>query len=508
MSLTKEIIELIHKGEYDTCITDFKIECSQNKSKLYAVLEYFVTPDNMDFINELCEGYDLSRIVITILISNSTLYPFLENLFRTNIITLNIFESISGCVYNEIMDKSNMQLLDMIITYMPSSNNLKYIFYGALEDNNIYILDTLFERNYDIKLEFDKKMTHRKQNPVMEDYEQELKFITFMHLVKYGVDVFSYVDVMSMVFYYKNDIDGLKFCLENNSDTKYILDNLYYCPNIVITQCLLDYGVEINRLKFEQIKSIIGNWDDDLQLIIYLVENGLNIWDYMNNILIYIIECGHNIILEYFISLDVDINFRNGELLFVAYQKGSIECLKMLLKNNINIGSDNYISKFIALELSKYSSYHNWIAIVKILLDHGIIIDDPYNIFCWYVSNIQKCGFDLELLTLILNCGIDLDNKMHSSPVLSFKKFYILEIIVSLGELELFNLCLKYGADPFINDHSPLKLAIKSNKTAIVKILLDLGSIVDINLTYEVEQEIIDLLDTYHIAHNLKKLIK
>lgn len=506
MSLTKDIIELINKGEYDTIITDFKIEYAKNKSKLSAILEYFVTLDNMDFINELFIGYGISRMVTTILISNYTLYPFLENLFQTNIITSNTFESIN--VYNEIMGKSNIQLLDMIITYMPSSNNLKYIFYYALADNNLYILDILFERNYDIKLEFDKKMIFRKQNPVMEDYEQELKFITFMHLVQYGVDIFSYVDIMSMVFYYKNAMDGLKFCLENNSDTKYILDNLYYCPNIAITQCLLDYGVKINGLKFEQIKSIIGNWDGDLQLIIYLVDNGLNIWDYMNDILIYIIECGYNIILKYFISLGADINFANGELLFVAYRKGSIECLKILLKNNINIGSDNYISKFIALELTGYTIYHNWVAMVKILLGYGIIIDGPYNLFCWYVSNIQKCRFDLELFTLILNCGIDLDNKMYSSPVLSFKKFCILEIIVALDELELFNLCLKYGADPFINDHSPLKLAIKLNKTTIVKILLDLGSIVDINLTYEVEQEIIDLLDTYHIVHNLKKLIK
>jgi hypothetical protein len=149
--------------------------------------------------------------------------------------------------------------------------------------------------------------------------------------------------------------------------------------------------------------------------------------------------------------------------------------------------------------------------ITKLLIKNGAVPNDPMYTFCLYIIRIRSRTFDVELFTYFLNTGINpngkFDLKIKDKYVYEDNIEYILDAIVYVHKINLFKLCLEYGADPYINNHSPLKLAIKMNRLEMIKILLELGSTVDPNIDYHVDVATIDLLDQYQINHKLKKLI-
>ena len=110
---------------------------------------------------------------------------------------------------------------------------------------------------------------------------------------------------------------------------------------------------------------------------------------------------------------------------------------------------------------------------------------------------------------------IDLDSKFDltcKKNMLDGKDIniqYILEAVVYIGSVELLQLCLKYGANPHINNHGPLHMALRCNNLDMIKLLLDPESVIDPNFECNVTTEIIDLLGQYQItSHKLKKIDK
>jgi ankyrin repeat protein len=244
----------------------------------------------------------------------------------------------------------------------------------------------------------------------------------------------------------------------------------------------------------------------------HLIENGLDVSNYIYDLTERSISYSTHA-AKYFINMGISVDELN-KLLPIACNYGNIASVNLLLESGADAHYDNnYILDF--MHVNSHWGYYNtdkWYTIVKILIKRGAISNNPLYTFCLYIANIYDCVFDEELFTYFLDGLINPDDKLDPNIKCTFKfdddVTYILDAVVYLGSNQLFNLCLKYGADPFINNHMPLQLAIKYDNLVVIKILLDLGSVVDHELTYMVDVATINLLNQYSIPHKLQKKLK
>lgn len=169
------------------------------------------------------------------------------------------------------------------------------------------------------------------------------------------------------------------------------------------------------------------------------------------------------------------------------------------MKYGIDINIDNgSILLFMDYDQIAHCN-HMWFTIAKLLIRSGVIITDPIRIFCSYVKKLDELKYDEELFTLLLDVGIDF-NIIHDSK-------YILEWIVWRNSIELLKLCIKCGADPYINNMSLLKIAISHGQIDLTKYLLELGLVIDSDFECGViSLNIINLLDEFKINHNLSRV--
>jgi hypothetical protein len=98
--------------------------------------------------------------------------------------------------------------------------------------------------------------------------------------------------------------------------------------------------------------------------------------------------------------------------------------------------------------------------------------------------------------------GSDLNGEIDSrceNNILGEK--YILEVVI-IRCPHLFNLFITHGANPFINSHGPLKIAIMYSKTDIMLSLLELGSELDPEFEYKVRKDVIDCIEKFGITNH------
>lgn len=370
------------------------------------------------------------------------------------------------------------------------------IFRTAIEMNDLKTLDILHELQFDIKNEFDNIVR----------CSCRIKFDSFIYLEKFGVDILFHLNKVAISLCYLKDINGLRSCLEYGADVNLILSKTNFGVNIDEINCLLEYGVDLNGLGATHIESIIkAGGNNSLSVIKHLVENGLDLSKYLNyleDLLLCIIYNDYHLLMEYLIQLRSDID--NDNILYITSKFGAIKCVKVLLKNgaNIHINNDSIIN-FIESNTDSYNFY-NWskiAKIAKILIKYGAVINNATHTFCLYLQRSFTCKFDEELFIYFLDCGIDFNCRFEVEN--KYQIEYILDAVVYYGSFELLVLCLKYGADPHINNNSPLKIAINQYKLKSVKLLLDIGCTFDPEFECETTDDIGDLLDQLCIVHKL-----
>lgn len=507
MSSTAEIIDLFHNGEYNTIMDNLKIIICGNLDPRYKILIYAIKVNNIDLIIELFAVENLSSRSIIDIMSKPELYPTLEFLLESNRNNLcaTIHKILKSDAINNIRRNMNLALLNMIYTYLHSDYIMERICDTALNTNQLEILDELFKLNYDIKLAIDAIMVFRKNNPSIIVCEPKISFDTYIYLEKYGVDCASYINIIGIIFYHANDINGLAYCLENDLGANYVLGQTRSSISIDSITCLLKYGADLNTLNLENICSIISTCDVNFTVIKYLVDNGLVLNKYFDELLIYTVTHKCPSIMKYLIDLGADINIEDGLILYYACRRGSIECVDFLLELGVNVCTGSALL-FVGYYTghSRDMGYNNWFPIAKKLLKCGATINDSMYIFCLYISRIATCVYDAELFTYFLdNLVINLNDKFDSNIKIKSGCFpdikYILDAVAYFGPPELLKLCLAYGADPYINNHSPLEIAIYARDIEIVKILLESGSIVDSYLAEDTSDEMSKFLDMYGI---------
>lgn len=507
MSSTAEIIDLFHKGEYDTIMDSLNIKICGTLSRRYKILIYAIKVNNIDLITELFVPENISDRAIVDIMAKPELYLTLEFLLESNRNKLCDFirKMLKSDTLQIIIKYMDVKLLNIITTYLHSDYIMERICDGALNNNQFEILDELFKLGHDIKSAMGAIMVFRKNNPGLITCGPKVSFDTYIYLEKYGVDCVSYINIIGIIFYHANDINGLAYCLENGLDPNYVLGQTRSSISIDTINCLLKYGADLNTLNSENICSIISTRDVNFTVIKYLVDNGLILNNYFDELLMYTVTYKCPSIMKYLIDLGADINKEDGVILYYACRRGLIECVDLLLELGVNVCTRSALL-FVGYYNghSRDMGYGNWFPIANKLLKYGATINDSMYIFCLYISRIGTCAYDSELFTYFLdnlvidlNGGFDSNIKIKSGCCPNIK--YILDAVVYFGPPELLKLCLAYGADPYINNHSPLKTAIYARDIEIVKILLELGSTVDSYFACDTSDEMSKLLDTYNI---------
>lgn len=506
MLSTAEIIDLFHNGEYSAIMDNLKIIICGTLAPRYKILIYAIKVDNIELITELFTVENLSDRAIIDIMAKPELYPTLEFLLELNRnnLCVTVCKILRSDAQYSVKRNMNVKLLNIINTYLYSDYIMERICDGALNTHQLEILDELFRLGHDIKSAIGAIMVFRKNNPSLIVCEPKISFDTYIYLEKYGVDCVSYIDIIGIIFYHAGDIKGLEYCLENGLDPNYVLGQIRSTSvSVNNITCLLKYGADLNILNLEHICSIISTCDINLNIIKYLVENGLELNKYFDQLLVYTVTHKCYLTMAYLIDLGANINIEDGLILYHACRLGSVECVNRILDLGTNMYTGNLL--FVGYAPLTYTLQNgNWFEIAKKLLRHGAQINDPMYIFCLYTSRLAGCAYDSELFTYFLdNLIIDLNGKFD----VNIKKKsgcnpdikYILDAVVWFGPPAFLKLCLAYGADPYINNHSPLRIAIYERNLEAVTILLELGSTVDSYFTSDTSKEIIELLDMYNI---------
>jgi ankyrin repeat protein len=502
---TVEIIDLFHKGTYDAIMDNLKIIICGTLAPRYKILIYAIKVNNIELITELFVAENLSSRAIIDIMAKPELYPTLEFLLESNRNNLCVLvrKILKSDALYSIKRNMNVELLNIINTYLRSDYIMERICDGALNTHQLEILDELFKLGHDIKSAINAIMVFRKNNPNITVCEPKIIFDTYIYLEKYGVDCVSYINIIGIIFYHTGDIKGLEYCLENGLDANYVLGQTRSSVSVDTINCLLKYGADLNILNLENIEHIISTCDVNLSVTKYLVDNGLELNNYFNQLLLYTVTHKCYLTMAYLIDLGADVNMEDGLILYYACRLGSVECVNYIVDLGANMCTG--ILLFVGYTPFAYTlGYGKWFEIAKKLLAHGAQIKNPMYIFCLYISRLAGCAYDAELFTYFLdNLCIDLNGKfdvnikMKSGCSPDIK--YILDAVVWFGPPAFLKLCLAYGADPYINNHSPLMIAIYERNFVAVKILLELGSTVDSYFVSDTSKEIIELLDGYGI---------
>lgn len=477
---------------------------SDTKTK---TLKYAISNSNIDLINELFTVENATNIHILNIIHRPKLYPTLELLLENNEALRNYVSKkiTSYQIQSYIYRHSNIKLLNLCMTYLSSGGILQEIFNQAIYKANLVILNMLFEIGYDMDLAFDQTTIFEGYCEINDVYDSKITFDTFLYLDNIGIDILSHINKVYLNFCYANDICGLEFCLKNGVDPNDVFATIENPVNINVTKCLVVHGTDMTKLNFDAIKNFMASGNNSAS-IIYLIENGLDVRDYLYPLLNFCIGRSIDIII-YFVNLGMDINMMN-KLLLESCCLDNIECVKFLLDSGADIHCKNNSILDFTYKYGMNYVQDNCFSISKLLISRGATSNNLTYTFCLSIIKLLVCKVDVELFTYFLDLGINLNSKFDIDAKKMFKindaVEYILDAIVYFGQSELFKLCLKYGTNPYINNHSPLTIAVKMNQLEIIKILLYLGSVVDLNIEYIVKKSTINLLNEYQIEHKLR----
>lgn len=536
----EELIELCEDGEYDVILEKFKITRSNNNNnnnldfyKCCTIFDYGVSTNNINLI--VCMLFHNDNRYFNLFMGsliNKFQCDILERIFKANLnYLLDLLENKSNVFYIEthpICVKNNIQLVNIIIKYLPINSIISKLIHHSFELNNLDILDILFNAGFDIKSEFDKYLPTHRCNSMFTYYG--INYETCIHLQNYNIDLHPYYNTLAGLFFDQDDEAGLKFCLDSGANPNDCLAESDYMYTYSMIKILVTYGVNLNLAKLSVIKLSIDNSNDDdsLQLMIYLIDHGLDISNYMEELLFTAVDNDCPKLLIYFIQLGANIHLDNELLLFYSAYRGYIVCVEILLENGADIHANNdtillfntkiNISKKIFEhdnDRSRDDFIRNKFKIAMRLIKAGAISSNYSAVFCSLISPIEDISintvFDKELFTYLLDMHINFNEKID--PYIDHMPHteYIFELIVCSNYPELIELCLEYGADPFINNNGPLRSAIhhhniQDHAIEAVKILLKLGCVIDTDFECETTSKIIDLLDQYCISHKLKKI--
>lgn len=525
MLTTAEIIDLYDKCDYDTIISNlnildrartgfkcftFKPIIPTNKfSRPLQIFKYAMDNIHIDLVTYmLLNTPPWFNIFMEHMVSDKSRCKILETILKNNselcTIISNNEDMYSTLDFYKIPKNNDIELLNICIIYLSSDYIIIPLLCDAINFNNLQMIDILADAGFDVKSAFDTYVMDGSDN-------FSLSHPTCTWLQKYDIDLFIHIDRLAQLFCEVNNLFGFIFCLEMGANINYAIVSMCN-PSLEMIKCILENGIDVTWFNKSKIETIIKSNRNGLDIIVYLMSMGLNMSDYIHELMFVMIGYTRFEILKYFIKLGTDIHFDNEILLYYSANIGRIEPVEILLENgaDVHVRNDSILSfgksiipkcllnKYNVRYITPYLQARP--AIDKILIKYGAIIDDYTHIFCRYIRYIKDNLLDMEYLTYLLDKHIDLNTIFNDDMYQSPHNFYIFEAIICYGPIELIKLCMEYGADPFINNHGPLRTGIIHNKLDAVKILLDMGSRANIEVGCNVDPDMINLLNRYDIS--------
>jgi len=226
---------------------------------------------------------------------------------------------------------------------------------------------------------------------------------------------------------------------------------------INIVRYLVENGVDIHALNNRAL--IIGAENGHLKVVRYLVENGANIHTTNDYALRYSAKNGHLNVVKYLVENGANISAGHDYALRKSAENGHLEVVRYLVEKGANI-HDYVLRKSIE---------NNHLEIVKYLAEQGKIQDRDEN-YNNYVFSLSVEVGNLEIAKYYFENGADI-NFENSAP---------LRYAAGKGHLEIVRYLVEKGADIHALDDVALILSIANNHFDVVKYIIEKGANINV----------------------------
>lgn len=491
MLSTKEIIELYDNQEYDIIIDKLNLKSNCDTESQY-ILKYAISNFNIELFSHTCTINNLNNDII-LLISKC---EYSHSQFASMLFVDSILCDHVGRVINSSKYIYNDKFLKIIIRHISDINDihLNNLFYNSIYYNDLETITSLIVYNFNFKLDFNQIIMAVINRNLYINIE------TYMFLEEHSISITPHIDKIGTLYCRQNNINGIIFCLKYGADVNYLFKTIDIYTNLSTIKFLTIHGADLNLIN---ITNLMGrHLEIDLDIIIFLVENGIDIATHLDKLILHSINSNSIESVKYFINMVTDIHIRNELFLFFAVERCHIEIIKLLLENGADIYSRNnsilLFNKYnVQNEISEMINHmnintafvhdneftNNRLVVFKYLIKMGAMITEPHNFHRYY---LHWCTIDEECLIYFLDAGLDLNKRINAKIVWNDIP---MDILSTLGYMiwrnssEMVKLLLRHGADPCGSNYDAIKVAIFKGNYAILNLILT-----DICITSEIEK--------------------
>lgn len=483
---TNDIIEFYNNENYDPISSYLKQYSYSSDTKAQQLLKYAINTSRVALFTYIFSIDSFYEHVIVHINNFPILHPQFEYILSTNNNLCNYIETFINT--ETLIYYYNYPLLKIIMKYVPGINNtiLQKLFNKNITTNNLEMLSTLIAYGFNDKFYL--------------SYGAEIKITTLLFLEKNNFDILPKINDIGKMYCYRNNIDGIIFCLNRGADINSIFVIIGENTQYTTVELLITYGADINSISVKNIFDMT-----DVTTVTYLIDLGLDISNNLDKLIIHAINNNCLELVKYYINYGADIHIHDELFLFFAVALGHIEIVKLLLDVGVDIHArNNSILLFNGRELKNkiinmMGANHSFMndirfghrvknkfKIFKILLEYGAIITDPQNIYDYYDKSMNA-KLDECILKYFLQAGLDLNilpnnNKSIFIHAIRYHKIKIIELLLKF-----------YISLP--NNYGLIKFAIKIGDVDIIQMILN---------AITITPKIIQLLEKYDVN---KKLI-
>lgn len=276
MLTTAEIIELYDNNQYDIICDKLQIESQENSGT--DILLYAINTCNPVLITHTFKTENITGKSISHIMYNPSIYDIFQSIIENNLELCNkirhILEPYFVSFYNTLCEKDNTQFLKIIIAYLPSDKIILNIVDSVITHNHLNILDILIAYGYDINLFFSE---------IIDNVQHGVRFeLSTIVSLEHYITINNYINELIIMFFMANNVDGLKYCLDNGADINCVWNKFNDDIEIKTISYLLDLGADINLIVYWNILQIMGFNDIGSDIVIFLISRGLDIRNYIN----------------------------------------------------------------------------------------------------------------------------------------------------------------------------------------------------------------------------------
>ena len=413
------------------------------KYNINDIVLYFI--DNKEIIQYLFENYN-----VDINYQNSI---FLNKAVKNNNLVDFLLDNKINLQNNELLNTAskvgNLKIVKLIIEEKTQpEKNLALI--KASKNGHLEIVKFLIDNDANIHTENDEALFVAVEN----DHLDIVKF-----LIDNGIDILNNTTILNKILNNKN-LDIFNYLLDKGA---IITDQLLF-------HAILDEKIDIVKLLIDKFN--IKLKDKDILLICY--NNDIKL-------------------LKYLIEKGLDIYYDNNSLLLKSSVLGKFNIVKFLIENGVSIKTNKYK---VILNACKS---HN-LNLLKYLINNikvDLSIDEEYlqQILNESLTEVLKTKDKKFIKYLLENTNADINSKENIDELIKVSRFNKLEKVKYLIESGI-NYNHKY------NEH--LLMAVIFNNIEIVKYLLDFGDRITIE---EYHNTIIQKFPNKRILSSMEELI-